>query len=245
MNINLALALLNVILCWWRFVAALRARRLTSIPWFLLAYFSIFFIPVSLEESISWTRGFFAEAVTAGPEEIHRAILFVVLFNMVFSFADKVGELLIARRGPQAIWILPSRTATLNKLSRILGGLWVVGSAWYFWTTRTQNYRDYVEGSSWAIVLFWASSPLITMLAMQKRWLPATVLCVPFIYFALHLQVRSFALLSLVPVIVVGFYQIASDPAARLRFARTIRYGVVGGIALVTLSIWVSKYKTG
>ena len=100
-------------------------------------------------------------------------------------------------------------------------------------------------GIEWAIVLFWASSPLITVIAMQKRWLPATVLCLPFIYFALHLQVRSFALLSLVPVIVVGFYQIANDPAARLRFARTIRYGVVGGIALVTLSIWVSKYKTG
>jgi hypothetical protein len=245
MGIDVGLAIANIILCVWRLIAAFRARRLLAILWFLLAYFAIFLVPVALETEVSWVRGFLDERVTAGRAEIHNVVLFVCAFNGVLALADALTWKLFGGSRAGAQWRLEPNAPTLGPLFLILLGYWVVGSIWYFLSTLDLTYRDYVEGASWSVVFLWASSPLISLLALQRRWIPALLACVPFIYFAIHLHVRSFALLSLVPVAVVGFYQVLNDSSTRIRYGRLLRYASLAGGMLVALSIFVSQYKNG
>lgn len=245
MGLDLGLAIANIALCVWRLTAAFKARRLMAILWFLLAYFAIFFVPVSLETQVSWIRGFVDERVTAGPAEIRNVMLFVCAFNLVLATADALVWKLFRSSNGGSQWRLERSAPALGPLSWILLGYWIAGSLWYFWSTLGLTYRDYVEGASWSVVFLWASGPLVSLLALQRRWLPALIACIPFIYFAIHLQVRSFALLSLVPLAVVGFYQVLNDSSTQIRYGRLIRYASIAGALLVALSIFVSQYKNG
>lgn len=245
MGVDLGLAIANLLLCGWRLFAALQTRRLMTLLWFLLAYFAVFFIPVTLETEVGWVRGFVGEQVTAGRVQIHNVMLFVFSFNLVLATADALLHKLFSRPVASSHWRLEPGAPGLGPLLWILLCYWIAGSAWYFWSTLGMSYRDYVEGASWSVVFLWASGPLVTLLALQRRWLFALVVCMPFIYFAIHLQVRSFALLSLVPLAVVGFYQVLDDSSARIRYGRLIRYASIAGGLLVALSIFVSQYKNG
>lgn len=245
MGVDLGLAIANIVLCAWRLTAAFKSRRLMAILWFLLAYFAIFFVPVALETQVTWMRGFLDERVTAGRVEIHNVMLFVFAFNLVLATADALFWKLFgsSNGGPQ--WRLERSAPALGQLFWILIGYWIAGSLWYFWSTLGLTYRDYVEGASWSVVFLWASGPLVSLLALQRRWILALMVCVPFIYFAIHLQVRSFALLSLVPLAVVGFYQVLDDASTQIRYGRLFRYASIAGALLVALSIFVSQYKNG
>jgi hypothetical protein len=245
MGLDLTLAIANIVLCTWCLIAAFRARRLMAILWFLLAYFAIFLVPVALETEVSWIRGFLNERVTAGRTEIHNVVLFVFVFNVVLALADALTWKLFGSSRPGAQWRLEPSSPALKPLFGILLSYWIVGGLWYFLSTLNLSYRDYVEGASWSVVFLWASSPLVALLTLQRKWLLALVACVPFIYFAIHLHVRSFALLSLVPVAVVGFYQVLNDASTRIRYGRLIRYAAIAGGLLVALSIFVSQFKNG
>lgn len=245
MGVDLSLAIANIALCVWRLIAAFRARRLMAVLWFLLTYFAIFFVPVAMEAQVNWIRGFLDERVSAGRPEIHNVMLFVCAFNAVLALADALLWRLSSRSTVGGHWRIERNASALGPLLWILLAYWGVGSLWYFWSTLGMTYRDYVEGASWSVVFLWASGPLVSLLALQRRWLLALGVCIPFVYFAIHLQVRSFALLSLVPLAVVGFYQVLDDSSTRIRFGKLFRYAAFAGALLVALSIFVSQYKNG
>lgn len=245
MYIELVLAILNVILCAWRFIATLRAGRLISTAWFLILYFAIFFIPVSLETEINWIRGFYAQPEKAGQDVIHKVIWFVLIFNLIFALTEMLLWHLVPKPRQRFNWQLPRNSARLRNLTAVLFVCWGISIIWYYFNTLRLGYRDYVEGADWATVFLWAASPLITVLAMQKRRLLAVLVCLPYLYFAIHLAVRSFALFSLIPLLVVGFYQVAFDPNSRAKLRRLLIYGAVGGVLLTGVSIFISQYKNG
>jgi hypothetical protein len=190
-------------------------------------------------------RGFTGARITIKQEYFHDAIVFVFLFNFLFFFSEYFFWKLFPKPKVSFDWVLAKDDVKIKRLLFILYMFWFVGGVWYYFQTSAQGYRDYVEGSSWAVVFFWASSPLITILTMQKRRVAAFISCIPFLYFAVHLQVRSFALLSLVPFLIVQFYQLLSDPQQKTKFRKIIKLGIVSMFVLVFVSIFVSKYKTG
>jgi hypothetical protein len=246
MKVDLALAILNILICGWRLFATLRSGRLIAVPWFLMTYFAIFFIPVALTDQVKWIRGFFAEPATAEHAVIHKVMLFVLAFNVIFAISEIVcWRLLFRQKDTRLEWTLALPSFERTVLNVVYSAYWLIGGGLYVWTTIRTGYRDYVEGASWAVVIFWASSPLIVLTAMRKQWVIATILCVPYLYFAVHLDVRSFALLSLIPMLVVGFYQVVNSASFSRVFWRLIRYSAVAGLVLVALSIYISQYKTG
>jgi hypothetical protein len=241
---DLSLALINVALCWWRAIATMRQGRLIAVIWILIAYFAIFFVPVSLTDDVKFIRGFFAEPEIASHEVIHKVMIFVVIFNLIFAFAEALLWRLVAgTRRPPVDWRLSMPPADWERLRAIFLMYWLVGGVWWFWQTTGAGYRDYVEGASWGSVIFWASSPLIVLSAMSNRWAFASALCLPFLYFCVHLAVRSFVLLSIVPLFVVGFYQVANRTSFNRAIGRLLRYLVVVVGLLYAVSYFVSQYK--
>jgi hypothetical protein len=246
MQVDLVLAVLNILLCGWRAIVTLRKGRLIAIPWILITYFAVFFVPVSLTDEVKWVRGFFAEPAVADHTVIHKAMLFVVAFNAIFAVSEMLcWQLMRRQRDPRLEWTLSLAATERRVLYTVFSAYWLIGGGWYVWTTMHAGYRDYVEGASWAVVFFWASSPLIVISAMRKQWLLASILCLPYLYFAVHLAVRSFALLSLIPMLVVGFYQVVNSASFSRIFWRLVRYSALVGVVLVGLSIYVSQYKNG
>jgi hypothetical protein len=245
MYFYLIIAILNLLLCLLRFISTVKSQRIISLVWFLFAYFAVFFIPVSLTEKMTIVRGFIDSQVTVKEATFHNAIIFVFIFNLIFL----ISEFLIWRLLPfpkiRFNWRFSRISPQLTRLSYILFLFWLIGGVWYYIQTSSQGYRDYVEGASWAIVFFWASSPLIPLMTMQRRRMFAIILCIPFLYFALHLQVRSFALLSLVPFLIVEFYQLITDSGSKAKFHRLIKFGLVSILILVVISIIVNQYKKG
>lgn len=237
------LAVCNIALCGWRFFATLNAGRMISITWFLMAYFAIFFLPLSFEFEIKWIRGFFAEPATAHFTEIVTTFYFTVLFNILFAATEIILWALIKPKTPRFDWVLSKQDLSYRPLIALLFAYWLIGSVWYLYETMSSNYRQYVESASWAVVFFWAGSPLIVLLAMQKRRVAAFCLCLPYLYIASHLDVRSFALLSLVPALIVSFYQIVGPQGLRGKSLMLIRNALIGGVLLVAISIFISQDK--
>ncbi len=244
MSVDIAIALLSASLCVWRAVAAIRAGRLAAIFWVLIAYFAVFFLPVAATDEFVWRRGFLDESITTTHALIHKTLLYVLAFNAVMAAADVLLCRLFAPRGGAVLrWAIEPGRTDWRAAQALLAVYWIVGGAWYLWQIRTATYTDYVEGGSWAAVIFWASSPLIVLFAMQRRWLLALAVCLPFLYCAVHLAVRSFALLSLVPLLIVGFYQLVGNAGRRLLSARLVRYVALAGGILVGISVGISQFK--
>lgn len=56
---------------------------------------------------------------------------------------------------------------------------------------------------------------------------------------------RSFALLSLVPIILIGFFQVRGSQLLSARFWKVLAFMALGGVLLVAVSIYISRSKTG
>jgi hypothetical protein len=78
---------------------------------------------------------------------------------------------------------------------------------------------------------------------MQRRFVRAGLLSLPCLYLAFHLSVRSFALLSLVPVLLIFIFQQTGE--GKMRWIRVALSGFCILGILTVLSIWVSQNKTG
>ena len=125
----------------------------------------------------------------------------------------------------------------------VFGIFLLAGSITYAIKMRGMGYLDYVQfkGSNWPIVFLWASSPFVTICALQKKYTYSVVGCIPFIFFALYLQVRSFALLSLVPVCVIFFLQQGAPEGVRKKLPLL---KLTGGIILVSMLLLLSAAVT-
>ncbi|MFO0705226.1 MAG: hypothetical protein U0412_00075 [Nitrospira sp.] len=239
--VDLLLAFTNVALCWWRCIAVLRAKRLVAIAWMLLGYFSLMFIPVVVADEFTFVRGFFDESEIVARESIHKMMVFVLLFNGILVFGDVIWGLLFDGSKREINWNFELPPNQQISLALMYLAYWILGGTWWAWQTFSTGYREYVEGASWGSVFFWASSPLIVLLAMRRQWAFAAVLCVPFLYFCVHLDVRSFyALLSLFPLSMVEFYQLVGRGAFGRR-QEAYFDTLFAGAALVGVSVFVDR----
>jgi hypothetical protein len=245
-GIIIALAVLNFVLSATRFLVCVRAKRLISVAWFLITYFSFFFIGVSLSGGFSHYRGFTGDTIIVTEGNIQKTIIFVAAFNCLFLCAEwSAAKLILPRRanwrGTQA-----KESAMEKRLLAMLGILLILGSALYAKTTAGHDYSQYISyaGSSWGQVFLWAGSPFIALLALRNRFIPALVACLPFLYFMMQMKVRSFALLSIVPLGILIFLKL-TDSTGKNRARKVIKLlGLVGLIlGASVLNSFVMKEK--
>lgn len=206
-------------------------------------------LSLSFSEGFSRYRGFSNDVVRVEPGTILKLGLFVLVFNCLFM----VGEWTSAK-------VLRIRKATLNREAResviearflmyTFGIVLALSSSIYLLDVAGKDYRHYVEykGSNWALAFFWASSAFVPIAALNKRYFLALMGCLPFVVAAYLLQVRSFALLSIIPFVVVYLYQVLVDKsgATRIGSLKTMISVVVSLLLLGGLSVFIKYSVSG
>lgn len=242
-----AVAIINLILACWRLYRSLQGLRLIAMSWLLLAYHGLFLIPLTISGKFSTYRNFVGDVLVVSPETIRYLALFVLAFNAVFAVAEVLTWRVSSGKGLRpAAWELRGDPTWLKGAKGILLGCLLGGAILYWFKMEGGGYRSYVEfrGSNWPQVFFWASSPLIVILALQRRYIPALLGCLPFLFFATYLKIRSLVLLSLIPVMVVFYYQFVSQSMLRKKqILKPILVGCALFFFLVGVSIAVTYKK--
>lgn len=245
--LTIALCLGNLAFCAWRTLRVLRAERVIALIWILITYHSAFLVQLAISGPFSKYRGFTNDIIQVTAESILTLAWFAFMFNVLFAAAEAlVWRIAAPRPTSAAAWKLDSEPKWLQRAQLIYLGFLLVGGVLYWFKMAGGGYRDYVEftQSNWPQVFFWASAPLITILALRGRRALAIAACVPFLFFAVYLKIRAFALLSIIPAVVVIYFQsIGGRRARRDAFLRPLVVGAVMFGFLVAVSVVVTYKK--
>lgn len=247
-SLSFFVALVNLVVVSTRFIYCIRAKRIISVVWFLIAYFAFFFLPVAALTSYTHFQGYTAQTLTIDSARIESTCYYILGFNLIFLVSEIIlGRMASLRHLRQEV-ALPEKSRQLDRLSAIYLAFLLIGGSLYAIRTIGFDYRDYIsaQGSNWSTVFLWAAAPFITLSAMRRQYTRALVACVPFMYFAFLLKVRSFALLSIIPLAIVYVLQVGGIRGfRRVRYFRVALLG--GGLALAVLmsSAVIIAKKTG
>jgi len=236
-----SIAVVNVALCGWRTVSTLRQQRLISLVWLLITYFAFFLLLLSVAGPFARWRGFIGDYVHVRSETIGFACQYALGFNALFALSESLFGRLGGGRRAAISWEVGGRERRLRVAHWVLAALIVIGTPLYWLTVETGNYDLYVnyQGSNWAMVFLWAGAPFATACALRGRYLLALAASIPFVLFAWHLQVRSFALLTAVPVAAILVFRYASRRPRGNLLGKALVVLVASGILLA-----VSAYAT-
>lgn len=241
----LLIASLNFLLCTGRLLWAFRNARVIAIVWCLITYHSFFLLLLVIEGGFITFKGFSGVSVKIGEDIIGLVCIFVLVFNIIFCLVEVLAYK-IFRPKAAISWDLPKKNKETLHIQIVLLGCLIGGGIFYWLNMQGLGYRDYVEysGSNWAVVFLWASSPLITLLVLQRRYSLAIIAVLPFVIFAFYLHIRSFLLLSMIPAIVVVFFQhiVGNSNASFIRKNTLLAIFIV---VLTLISSLIIKDKTG
>lgn len=87
-----AVAVLNLLFCLFRFFRTLAQRRLMATVWFLLAYFSFFFIIVAFEGTFSHRQGYTGDIIKVIPNTVAFISIYVFVCNLLFAAAEPMSR---------------------------------------------------------------------------------------------------------------------------------------------------------
>ncbi len=204
-------SIVNLVLCLLLLWHSARNARAVSLVWFMNAYFAWFFLLMSNNGPYSRSRGFTAELITVNQATIDYLAVYALACNVLFFIGYSILFSLSGGNRYPARWEADGSARWVRFAAHIYLAFLIVGSLLYWLKMRNLGYRGYVEfqfqGSNWPVVFLWASAPYACLMAMQKRFVLAVAATLPFMFFALHLNVRSFALLSLIPISIVFYFQ--------------------------------------
>lgn len=245
---SLAFAIANALLCLTRLVICLRDSRIQSVMWLLMTYFSIFFIPLALEKELWHYRGFTGDYLVIKESEIFRTVVYSFLFNLTYLIFELIFSALFRSRSNMTSLATPTDSSLLLKLQVVFGGLLILGAVQYGITTVGHGYQEYVhyKGSSWGMVFLWAGAPFITFSALRKQYFIAALGSLPYLAFMLQMNIRSFALLSVIPLAILTVLQALHSGRAGLvgKLRIFIVLGAFGSVALL-MSAVVMVNKSG
>lgn len=246
-GIGVILSSVNFVFCLLLLWHAVRTRLASAIVWFMSAYFAWFFVLMGSNGPYSRVRGFTAEVISVRQGTIDLLSGYALLFNFLFAISFFLIWALIRTRSIEqsSSWQEGETSPRVGIMSWMFFAFLLAGSALYWLKMRNIGYRGYVEfqfqGSNWPLVFFWASSPFACYMAQKRRYFLAFLGIIPFLFFAWHLNVRSFALLSLIPVTLIFFYQrVAGDGT----FSRNSLGIFVRGLPIIFVLIATSVVVT-
>lgn len=246
--IAISIALLNLLVSVVRAWRALLTGRLVAVVWILVVYFSFFLVGLAIDGPFRQHRGFTGDVLLVKADTIRYVCSYVLTYNVLLAFGEIVTWRIFGLRRAKIQWELNPRKTSLTPLLVVFLALLIGGATGYWLIMEGSGYRTYVESraSNWPLVFFWASSPFITISVLQKNYLRAVLASLPFLFFAIYLDVRSFALLSLIPAAIIFYFQALHKIKVRRRKAIPLLVkGVVISAVLLALSAVVMHKKAG
>jgi hypothetical protein len=237
----LVVAVLNFVMCAGRLLVCLRNGRLQSVMWFLITYFSFFFIPLALEKEVWHYRGFVGDYLVVRQSGILDTLWYVLSFNAIFLIADVLFSWLFQVKKVNLAPLDLQGNRYVIKMQWVFAALLAFGTVRYALNTMGHGYLDYVnfKGSSWGMVFLWAAAPLVTLSALRKQYVVALLATVPYLAFMMQMNIRSFALLSAIPLAILVFLQLLqsgrADLVSRLRSLIIMAVFAVAALLMSTL----------
>ena len=234
----------NVVLSAWLTSRAIRKKRLMSMYWVLSTYFGVLIIRDMWVAPIVFGRGFFPAVIPA--ERIGQLAFFVLLCNLSFLVGELVGFPLAARRGP-TLPSLERRSITGSHLFLFYSALFAVGCIAYLPHAYSMTYFDYVNtvNPGWGALPFTLGLPAITISALQRRYVLASVgvaLCLGIVLTSL---VRMFVLVSALPVLLIILFRSRPKLNSGGRTSRSKLGAAVVSLILVMLGTYAVFLRTG
>lgn len=229
--------LINVVLCAWLANRAIRKKRLMCIYWVLATYFGVLIIRDMFVAPIVFGQGLFPAIVPA--ERIAQIALFVLVCNLSFLAGELIAFQLAAKPGP-TLPPLPRNSITGRHLFFFYTALFAVGCFVYLPRAYSMTYSDYVNNvnSGWGALPFILGLPAISICALQKRYVLASIgvaLCLGIVLTSL---VRMFVLVSAVPVLLILLF--GSRP--RRNFGRHSPGSKMGIAAVCLILVMLGAY---
>jgi hypothetical protein len=235
---------LNVMLSAWLASRAIRKKRLMSVYWLLATYFGLLLIRDMCVAPIVFGRGLFPAVVPAG--RIAQLSLFVLLCNLSFLAGELIAFHLAAKPGP-TLPSLARESAVGRHLFFFYAALFAVGCIVYLPRAYSMTYYDQVNNvnSGWGEVAFVLGWPAISIAALQKRYVLASIgvaLCLGIVLTSL---VRMYVLVSAVPMLLILLFSSRSQRNSD-RFTTGTKFGVtVISLFLVMLGAYTIVLRTG
>lgn len=178
-----------------------KRKSVLSYVWVIITYYSLFIFISSLSEIVI-EQGYIGSLVKTSETTKFTVAYYVTIFNIIFALSlhyfEKFWNRIIVKEKA------PTKSKNYNVAFIVLGIFIAFGGLSYFSLMSGKDYYDYVTmtDSAWSQVFLWAGSPSIIYFAMRRNYFVALALCIPFVLLVLQLKVRSFALLSVVPLII-------------------------------------------
>ena len=245
--LSVAISAINLTFCVVRLWRALVTRRLIAVVWLLTAYFSLFLVLLALDGPYGMYRGFVGERVIVSTETIRYVCEYVLIFNILFAISEISVWKVMGLKRDQIKWQLITRDPRLSLAKMAFLSFLIGGAILYWFTMQGLGYRSYVEfkESNWPIVFLWASSPWITFNVLQKKYFIGIIGTFPFLFFAVYLDIRSFALLSLVPAAIIFYFQsIEGVGGKKIKTTRLLAKGFAIFCIFVALSTAIMHKKS-
>jgi hypothetical protein len=241
------IAAVNLGVAAYRTKQVLGQNRIITFPWALITYWSFFLVLLVISGPFKTFRGFTGDVVYVTKDTIRLASTYVLAFDLVFLATEALVWRGLGGARRNFKWSIARNEGWLRVAVVIYGAFLLGGAALYYTKTRGLGYtKGYVqfEGSNWPSVFLWASAPLITIKALQRKYLVAIACALPFVFFAIVLNVRSFVLFAVVPVMIIIYFQYMGQQAQkRKRRFRAVLAAAAAIIVLVAFSNVVTLGK--
>jgi hypothetical protein len=207
---NLLIAIINIIIATTGLYFSAKHKRLGLIVWILITYFMLCFLPVATSEQLVHIQNYTNRSFKVSQESIRSTLLFVLSFNSIFLIFDTLFYKLHRSTAGNLVKSPIFRHADITQSIFVI--CLAYGAAFYYLSTRDFAYTDYVGNiASWPVVFLFCSASGICLAALRRNYLVAALMTIPFIYFMVHLKVRSFALLSAIPLVYILILQLAAN----------------------------------
>lgn len=238
----------NIVLCLWGLIVSLKHKRLISFMWLLSFYFSIAILVNGVDTVIIHDAKFSGARWLISEDSQKNNVIFVLMFNCALA----VGELFFLKFYKFELPRLKTANIQFRKILNIFrlsyGVALIASSFLYYLKMRGLGYTDYVEfkDSNWPFVFLFAASPFVTFSYVLGKKISIIVSLFIFIFFAFYLNVRSFLLISILPLLfcfIIKNFQI-SENFNYGNFTRYIKY-VFLFLIFIFLGSFLGYQRTG
>ncbi|HWQ57032.1 MAG TPA: hypothetical protein VN442_25320 [Bryobacteraceae bacterium] len=202
--------IINAGLSLWLTIHTLRAKRLIGVFWALATYFGLLLLRDMWVAPIYYGKASGQGLVDAVVDANHisQIALSVLLCNLSFLIGQQITFRLVARPGPTLPDMDPTSTAAKFYFYFYLV-LFVVGSVVYLPGALTSSYYENVNNliTPWPSLIFQLSTPVLTIAALQRRYIICLVGAVAGVSVVVATHVRELVLLAVLPTILVLLFR--------------------------------------
>ncbi len=227
-------------LCLYLTKKNLSEKRIISIFWIFSSYVAFLFIIEGVINKTSYTLGFSGVSWRIETKDQVKSILFVLISNVLFF----IGSAIRLFKSLELKKYTRKSNFTTKPITVFYSIVFLLSYSVYLLKMQGLGYAGFVEysGSDWSRVFLIYSVPIILLSYVRKNYIICFSAVLMIIYVAFYLQIRSFFILTLVPLLILIW--LLNDSENRIDKKYKLAFLSILSISL-GISTLISLQKTG